>query len=142
MNGKTGDKQFELATWSSEKPSQSSTCRRRAEGAPPSSYRLQPSVPHLSFPFQIPESGNLSLKSLNSHLSSFFNTYVSSIALRHGYGTTLQQHAPQQPRDATIYLPCPKVRNPSRLPPSSFIPFFPLFFFLSSLILIALISVI
>ena len=48
---------------------------------------------------------------------------------------------PQQPRDAAIYFPCPKVRNPSRLPPSSFIPFFPIFFFLSSLILIALISI-
>ena len=48
---------------------------------------------------------------------------------------------PRHPLDAAIYFPCPKVRNPSRLSPSSFIPFFPLFFFLSSLILIALISV-
>ena len=59
----------------------------------------------------------------------------------YGYGTTVTAARPQQPRDAAIYFPCPKVRNPSWLPPFSFIPFFPLFFFLSSLILIALISV-
>ena len=66
---------------------------------------------------------------------SIFN-YSKAMAI---YATAA---CPQQLRDAMIYLPCPKVCNPSQLPLSSFIPFFPLFFFLYSLILIALISII
>ena len=69
------------------------------------------------------------LTSLHSRLWLWHNTSCTTAARL------------QQPQDAAIYFPCPKVRNPSWLPPSSFIPFFPLFFFLSSLILIALISV-
>ena len=131
QNKKQGRKKF---VGSSETASQSPTRRRRAEGAPPTLLVpnfLQPATlsPSPLFTFPNSQIWNFFCSKLSvPHLSSFKN---QDSRLWHTAARPSSRGMPScQYPVICIFFPCPKVR----LPPSSSIPFFPLFFFLYSLI--------